>query len=155
MFDQKFSQDQHGRILKALERGELKQFQKIAIPVNVTGFPSTGGTRGVFEVEGNALTTIPSIFDPVSPVSASNPKGSDNTAILQIAFNRADNPWLPFQAGPGAGALTPLSGICLSFRRFFVFVSTAGGPTGIVWLLVLKGVNLYGSGYSQVTGSYF
>lgn len=161
MFDQKFSQDQHEQILKAIEKGDLKQFQLVQIQVPNTDQASTfakeGGNRGVFEIEGNGLIIMPSLFRGNDPVRAGiNPSASDTQALLYIAFNRTDAPWLPFSA-PNAGIQgASLQGVCCTFRRFFVFRNVLGiGASSVINLLVVKGVNIYGAGYPQITGSYF
>lgn len=158
-----FNHEQHVAELEQLRRGDFAQFKIQPINVSTGGiFPSEGGNEGLFEIEGNGLSMLPSTltskggsdFGESFSTPSVQSHGSEQS-VLYVKFNHKENPWLPIGI-PSSTDTNPstITAWCLTFFRFWIRVQNSSG-SGTCYLLITRGVNFYGStGAPSIIGAY-
>lgn len=122
--------------LETIRTGNFKQVKVLSIPTANVGFPSVGGSRGLFEVEGNGLFLLSRTLSDDLVEQATSP-----AARIYVKLNHPDNPWLPLSYIANSLDLCAITGV---FFRFWLYVAQPG--PGNAQLAVLRGVAVGSSG---------
>lgn len=154
-----FNGPQHAEEIDMLLRGDYKQFQMFPIDVSNQGYAPGGGNQGLFELEGNAVSVVPAIFNTETNVETFSAvmltSAGRARATLYIKFNHKENPWLPLGlANPTINNPNIPCGYCLTFGRFWLYVANPQ-PGQALPILVSRGVSMYSPGFGPVViGGY-
>jgi hypothetical protein len=154
-----FNGPQHAEEIQMLMKGDYKQFQLIGIDLTTVGPALEGGNGGLFEMEGNALTSWPVKYDEEAlaerfTTTATQSLGK-TLSPLYVKFNHKDNPWLPLSLSNNTVQNTNSPcGYCLTFGRFWIRVANASAGAKS-YLLLTRGVSIYSPNLGPVViGGY-